>query len=77
MRLKIIGGLETMRDSDLPTVVIISLSIIFKRTVALLMVQATDAVQYSCAAVHSGGSGMRDISPLVLLRFYLYCAYIM
>ena len=33
MRLKIIGNLETMHDSDLPTFLIISLPIIFKRTV--------------------------------------------
>ena len=34
LRWKIIGNLGTMRDSDLPTVLIISLPIIFKRTVA-------------------------------------------
>ena len=33
VRLKIIGNLETMHDSDLPTFLIISLPIIFKRTV--------------------------------------------
>ena len=35
MRLKIIGNLETMHDSDLPTFLIISLPIIFKRTVLM------------------------------------------
>ena len=33
VRLKVIGNLETMHDSDLPTFLIISLPIIFKRTV--------------------------------------------
>ena len=33
VRLKIIGNLETMHDSDLPTFLIVSLPIIFKRTV--------------------------------------------
>ena len=33
VRLKIIGNLETMHDSDLPTSLIVSLPIIFKRTV--------------------------------------------
>ena len=33
VRLKIIGNLETMHDLDLPRILIISLPIIFKRTV--------------------------------------------
>eukprot|EP01048_Picozoa_sp_COSAG05_P005942 COSAG05_NODE_367_length_10739_cov_10.311842_10_plen_44_part_00 len=33
VRVKIIGNLETMHDSYFPTVLIISLPIIFKRTV--------------------------------------------
>ena len=45
VRLKIIGNLETMHDSDLPTVLIISLPIIFKRTVVLLSWEGGDEGQ--------------------------------
>ena len=40
VRLKIIGSLETMHGSDLPTVLIISFPIIFKRTVHIFLYRA-------------------------------------
>ena len=42
VRLKIIGHLETMQDSDLPTFLIISLPIIFKCTVLVVSQSVMD-----------------------------------
>ena len=47
VRLKIIGNLETMHDSDLPTFPINSLPIIFKRTVDLFEYESIDLFELS------------------------------
>ena len=49
VRLNIIGNLETMHDSDLPTFFIISLPTIFKRTVACALLSLSLSLSYSTA----------------------------